>query len=120
MGVAVRVSAKGISPSVGDKVSVMLRPERIRPATTVEVPGLGIEGTLTDLVFQGATARLIVRLDDGTEMTCLADSSASMPQIATGKRIAITWEADCGLLLPGWPEKAGATTTDIDHLEATL
>jgi ABC-type Fe3+/spermidine/putrescine transport system ATPase subunit len=105
---------------VGDKVSVMLRPERIKPAATVEVEGRGIEGLLTDLVFQGATARLIVRLDDGTEMTCLADSSASMPQIAPGKRIAMTWESDCGYVLAGWPDKAGATTTDIDHIESTL
>jgi spermidine/putrescine transport system ATP-binding protein len=113
-------SAKGTSFSVGDKVSVMLRPERIKPAATVDVEGRGIEGLLTDLVFQGATARLIVRLDDGTEMTCLADSSASMPQIAPGKRIAMVWESDCGYVLAGWPDKAGATTTDIDHIESTL
>ena len=120
VGTTVRASAKGTSFSVGDKVSAMLRPERIKPAATVEVEGRGIEGLLTDLVFQGATARLIVRLDDGTEMTCLADSSASMPQIAPGKRIAMTWESDCGYLLAGWPDKAGATTTDIDHIESTL
>jgi spermidine/putrescine transport system ATP-binding protein len=120
VGTTVRASAKGTSFSVGEKVSVMLRPERIKPAATVEVEGRGIEGLLTDLVFQGATARLIVRLDDGTEMTCLADSSASMPQIAPGKRIAMTWESDCGFVLAGWPDKAGATTTDIDHIESTL
>ena len=120
VGATVRASAKGAPFSVGDKVSVMLRPERIKPAATVEVHGRGIEGLLTDLVFQGATARLIVRLDDGTEMTCLADSSASMPQIAPGKRIAMTWESDCGYVLAGWPDKAGATTTDIDHIESTL
>jgi len=64
VGATVRASAKGAPFSAGDKVSVMLRPERIKPAATVEVEGRGIEGLLTDLVFQGATARLIVRLDD--------------------------------------------------------
>jgi spermidine/putrescine transport system ATP-binding protein len=120
VGAIVRASATGTAFSVGDKVSVMLRPERIKPAATVEVQGRGIEGLLTDLVFQGATARLIVRLDDGTEMTCLADSSATMPQIALGRRIAITWDSDCGFVLNGWPDKAGANTTDIDHIESTL
>ena len=120
VGATVRASTKGMPFPVGDKVSVMLRPERIKPAASVEVEGRGIEGLLTDLVFQGATARLIVRLDDGTEMTCLADSSASMPQIAPGRRIAMKWEGDCGFVLAGWPDKAGATTTDIDHIESTL
>jgi hypothetical protein len=71
------------------------------------------------LVFQGATARLIVRLDDGTN-DVLGRLFGSMPQIAPGKRIAMTWESDCGFVLAGWPDKAGATTTDIDHIESTL
>jgi hypothetical protein len=43
-----------------------------------------------------------------------------MPQIAPGKRIAMTWDSDCGFVLAGWPDKAGATTIDIDHIESTL
>ncbi|MGA1258557.1 MAG: ABC transporter ATP-binding protein, partial [Ilumatobacteraceae bacterium] len=46
--------------SVGDRVCVMLRPERLQPAQSITTAGSGVEGTLTDLVYQGATARLIV------------------------------------------------------------
>jgi hypothetical protein len=98
----------------------MLRPERLRPSEQADANGQSLHGTLTDLVFQGATARMIVRLADGTELTCLADSSARMPQISVGATINVSWDADCGYVLAGWPDKAGSNTTDIDHIESTL
>jgi hypothetical protein len=43
-----------------------------------------------------------------------------MPQISVGATINVSWDADCGYVLAGWPEKAGSNTTDIDHIESTL
>jgi len=72
------------------------------------------------LVFQGATARMIVRLSDGTELTCLADSSARMPQMQVGTSMNVSWDVEGGYVLAGWPDKAGSTSTDVDHIESTL
>lgn len=120
IGSTVRV-AKGGSENfaVGSKVSVMLRPERIRPTNFIPADGEGLEGALTDLVFQGPTARLILRLANGTELICVTDGSHGT-SAKPGDRISVTWERDCGYLLAGWPDWAGATTTNIDQIEATL
>ena len=119
-GSTIRVAGQASTHAVGAHVSVMLRPERLRPSEHADTNGQSLHGTLTDLVFQGATARMIVRLADGTELTCLADSAARMPQISAGATINVSWDADCGYVLAGWPEKAGSNTTDIDHIESTL
>jgi len=102
--------------SVGSKVSVMLRPERIHPTSSIPADGEGLEGVLTDLVFQGPTARLILRLANGTELICITDASRGTP-VQLGDRTSVTWERDCGYVLAGWPDWAGATTTNIDHIE---
>ena len=119
-GPTVRVAGNFSSFAIGEKVSVMLRPECMKPSSDAGVSGQGLSGVLTDMVFQGATARMIVGLPDGSEVTCLADSSARMPDAEVGSSISISWGADGGYILAGWPEKAGSTTTDVDHIESTL
>ena len=119
-GPTVRVAGDFSGFAIGGKVSVMLRPECMKPSSDVGVSGQGLNGVLTDMVFQGATARMIVSLPDGSEVTCLADSSARMPDAQVGSSISISWGADGGYVLAGWPEKAGSTSTDVDHIESTL
>jgi spermidine/putrescine transport system ATP-binding protein len=119
-GSTIRVAGQASAHAIGDHVSVMLRPERLRPSEQGDSNGQSLQGTLTDLVFQGATARMIVRLADGTELTCLADSSARMPQTSVGAAMSVSWDLDGGYILAGWPEKAGSTSTDVDHIESTL
>lgn len=119
-GPTVRVTGNFSSCAIGEKVSVMLRPECMKPSSDAGVSGLGLNGVLTDMVFQGATARMIVGLPDGSEVTCLADSSARMPEAQVGSNISISWGSEGGYVLAGWPEKAGSTSTDIDHIESTL
>jgi spermidine/putrescine transport system ATP-binding protein len=119
-GSTIRVAGQATAHAIGAHVSVMLRPERLRPTVQPESDGQSLQGTLTDLVFQGATARMIVRLADGTELTCLADSSARMPQTTVGSTMNVSWDADGGYILAGWPDKAGSTSTDVDHIESTL
>lgn len=120
IGSTVKV-AKGDNDNfvVGSKVSVMLRPERIRPTSSIPANGEGIEGILTDLVFQGPTARLILRLANGTELICITDAWRDTP-VQPGDRTSVTWERDCGYVLAGWPDRAGATTTNVDQIEAAL
>ncbi|MGA1149289.1 MAG: ABC transporter ATP-binding protein [Ilumatobacteraceae bacterium] len=106
--------------SVGDRVCVMLRPERLQPAQSIASAGSGVEGTLTDLVYQGATARLIVRQPDDTELSALVDATSLPDWVRAGAAICLVWPSDCPYVLAGWPERAGATTTNVDHVEAAL
>ena len=46
----------------------MLRPERLTATTEPRSDGRSIDGTVSDVVFQGATARIVVRLADDSEV----------------------------------------------------
>jgi spermidine/putrescine transport system ATP-binding protein len=118
-GPAVRVIGS-LQRHVGEQVAIMLRPERLRWASSVGQPGCGVSGTLTDVVFQGATARLIMRLADGTEVAALVAATSLGAGEVVGAQGCLVWDVDCPYLLKGWPERAGSTTTNVDHVEAAL
>lgn len=119
-GVALKVPLASASFAVGDKVCVMLRPERLHPAQSIDESGSGLDGILTDLVYQGATARLIVHQTDDTEISALIDANALPSWARPGEKICLVWSDDCPYVLAGWPDHAGATTTSVDHVEASL
>jgi hypothetical protein len=79
-----------------------------------------LEGTLTDLVYQGATARLLVRQGNGTELSALVDATTLPQWVQPGGKLSLVWAPDCPYVLAGWPDRAGATTTNVDHVEAAL
>lgn len=119
-GSALAVPQPRVPMRVDDKVCVMLRPERLHPVQAESASGCSLEGTLTDLVYQGATARLIVKQADGTELSALIDASALPTWALVGQRLLLEWVPDSPYVLAGWPERAGATTTNVDHVEAAL
>ena len=108
------------SGRVGDKVSVMLRPERLSPVATESAGYAGLACELTELVYQGAPARLIVRLANDTEMAALTDADRLEDWMRPGVQLRLEWPRDCPYMLSGWPDRAGATTTDVDSVEAEL
>ncbi len=102
----------------GTPVSVMLRPERLAAAHEPRDDGRSIMGTVADVVFQGATARLVTHLADGSDVIANVATGADMPAIQPGSTVHLTWEPGAAYLLRGWPMRPGATATDIDALEA--
>ena len=122
LAVGATVSVFDTAPGVrvNERVSVMLRPERLVPVAQASTDVAGLDCTLTDLVYQGATARLIVRLSDDTEMAALTDADRLQPWMRPGTRLRLEWPRDCPYVLSGWPDRAGATTTDVDSVEAEL
>jgi len=122
LAVGATVSVFDTAPGVrvNERVSVMLRPERLVPVAQASADVAGLDCTLTDLVYQGATARLIVRLSDDTEMAALTDADRLQPWMRPGTRLRLEWPRDCPYVLSGWPDRAGATTTDVDSVEAEL
>ncbi len=119
-GASIRASGGLRAPSQGDQLSVMLRPERLRPTTDAPAGGHGLQATVVDLIFQGPTAQLRLELVDGTELVTNVESRAELPFLRPGELIWVTWEPGSAYLVSGWPAKAGATSTDVDRIEASL
>ena len=74
---------------------------------------------MTDLIFQGATQRVILRTDDGARSwptSTPTDRASGRP----GDRLCLTWQPGSAYALQGHPAHAGATTTDVDQVEASL
>jgi spermidine/putrescine transport system ATP-binding protein len=117
-GDAVSCSSPGGGVPDGAPATVMLRPERLTLSTTAQ-NGNGIQATVTDLIFQGPTQRVILRTDAGAEIVAhleSTDRSSGRP----GDRLWLTWPHGAAYALPGVPAHAGATTTDVDTVEASL
>ncbi len=118
-GPTIRASG-GHRLDVDTRASVMLRPERLRVSQTPGDDGRSLAGTVTTVVFQGASARLGIHLDDGTELVTNVGTDESLPFLRPGDQLHVTWQPGAAYLLPGWPARAGATGTDVDQVEASL
>ena len=101
----------------GDPVTVMLRPERLNLGRN----GDGIvRGTVKDVIYQGSERRLIIDLTDRTEVIASVDADDAAGAIAPGDDVSLTWAADAPYLLRGRSAVIGATTTDVDEVQASL
>jgi spermidine/putrescine transport system ATP-binding protein len=116
-GPRVRAAGGASSLPAGGPCTVMLRPERLRPA---EDGGQGLTATVVALAFQGATKRLQLALADGTTIVAQVASHAAPPSLRPGQPLRVGWEPGAAYLLPGWPARAGATSIDVDQVEASL
>ena len=68
-----------IDRQIGTPVSVMLRPERLVATAEAHDNGRSIEGIVADVVFQGATARIVVHLGDESEVIATVITGADIP-----------------------------------------
>jgi spermidine/putrescine transport system ATP-binding protein len=128
-GPMVRVARRD-EVSLESRVSVMLRPERLHIRHHAaddssgnagsDIQSSGLFGTVSDLTFQGAAARLAVQLGDGTEVVTNVTTDTSLPFLRPGDQVGVDWRGDAAYMLPGWPDRAGANSTDVDHVEAAL
>jgi ABC-type Fe3+/spermidine/putrescine transport system ATPase subunit len=95
----------------------MLRPERLTATTASRDDGRSIEATVADVVFQGATARIVVHLKDHSEVIASVVTGTDLPFLHPGATVHLSWEPGSAFLLSDWPTRAGATASDIDTLE---
>jgi spermidine/putrescine transport system ATP-binding protein len=100
------------------QVSLMLRPERLRASVEPSANGRSIVGTVSDLVFQGATARLGLRLADDSEVIATVATGSDLPFLLPGAPVHVEWDPGAAYVLAGWPSRPGLTANDIDTLEA--
>ena len=104
----------------GDPVTVMLRPERLnlggqrrrhRRAATVK-----------DVIYQGSERRLIIHLTTAPRSSRSVDAETAATNGAArgGDDVSLTWSPDAPYLLRGRSGIIGATTTDVDEVQASL
>ncbi len=103
----------------GEQVTVMLRPEHLHVSAT-QPAGESLAATVTDIVFQGASVRVVARLANDTEVTALVSGEADLPFLRPDSTVWLSWNGDAPFVLDGWPSVAGATTTNVDSIEASL
>ncbi len=106
----------------GDPVTVMLRPERITVGGDPPGDGRSLRAVVKDVIFQGSSIRLIAEAAGATEMlvTIENDSDEAAPVPRPGEPITMRWAPGAANLLHGRSEIVGATTTDVDEVQATM
>jgi spermidine/putrescine transport system ATP-binding protein len=106
---------------VGDPVTVMLRPERLSATSNGDTDdGRSVSGRIRQVIYQGAELRLLVDLDDGTEVVATIEADEERPPLEAGAPISLRWAPDAPYLLRGRSAIVGATTTDVDEVQAAL
>jgi spermidine/putrescine transport system ATP-binding protein len=115
-----RVRVAGDGGNIGDPVTVMIRPERV--AVTHDDPGTpnSVRGRVTNVIFQGSELRVLQVLGDNTELVLHLEPTGENAQIRAGDEVWTSWDDDAAYLLRGWSAIVGATTTDVDEVQASL
>ena len=83
---------------VGDAAQLVVRPERCRLLED-EASGNRVAGLVERLDFEGAFVSLVLRLDDGTEVTAQLANDGSLPRLESGSRVWIGFAPEAALLL---------------------
>ncbi len=98
-GVIVRVQSNGAKP--GEKVKVMVRPEKIRIAGADSDRALA--GKIDSVVYLGDSTQLKVMLESGQIITVLEQNREPSSSIHNriGERVSISWEPESAIILRG-------------------
>ncbi len=118
-GALVSSPRNGRSFSVGQKVTVMLRPERIALDERERDDRPGLWTTVTNRIFHGASSDVLVRTEDGTELVADLEPDDGL-SCAVGERLWLSWSPGSAYVLPEIAAHAGATGTNVEHVEASL
>ncbi len=84
----------------GSPATVTVRPERIRLASETSGNSPAVPATVQHVIFQGPVTRCLLKTVDGTEIVAHVGHGDATPELAPGKAIQVTWDADAGRLLP--------------------
>jgi spermidine/putrescine transport system ATP-binding protein len=86
---------------VGQRATMMVRPERLAITTTEPSSGgTHINGLVTDLTFQGPVVRLVMAASDGSQVLAHVGHEVELPRVRPGDRVWASWPADAALVLP--------------------
>jgi spermidine/putrescine transport system ATP-binding protein len=97
-GSKVRVEIIGIN--VGERVRVLIRPEKISLST--DGANDSLVGTIGSAIYLGESTQWRVRLGDGQEIAVLEQNreTSRSTQSRIGERVFISWDPSCAVILP--------------------
>ncbi|HUF99634.1 MAG TPA: polyamine ABC transporter ATP-binding protein [Ilumatobacter sp.] len=104
----------------GTEVTVMIRPERLEPYNGEMKPNSSFVGEIKDVIYQGSEIGLIVHLDSTTEIVATIEPDDMNASVVPGGLITLAWVPDAPFVMPGRSAIVGATTTDVDEVQATM
>ena len=105
--------------AVGSAATVMIRPERVQIEDEPLPDRIGLWATVSHRIFHGASSDVLVCTEDGTELVADLEADDSF-QVKVGDRVWITWANTSSYVLPEATDRAGATGTDVERVEASL
>jgi len=111
------VRAEGRKLSVGQSVTLMIRPERLVPAGAPlhGAEGGAIDTHVTSMVFQGPVVRCQVRTGDGVDLVAHLGPEDEPELLSVGSPVRMTWSIDGGYLVPEELDAQDAGVTQIQH-----
>ncbi len=116
-----RIHVSGPAGSPGETVTVMVRPERLTPSRVDPQTPNSVRGRITNIIFQGSETRLVQVLADRTELVMHVESGEEgIADIRVGDELYTSWSANAAYMLQGSSSVVGATTTDVDEVQAAL
>lgn len=118
-GAPVSSARMGRDFTVGQAVTVMLRPERIALDDNEREGRVGIWTTVTSVIFHGASSDVLVETQDGTELVADLEADDGL-SCYVGERLWLSWASGSAWILPEVTTYAGATGTDLEQVEASL
>ncbi|HEX8184047.1 MAG TPA: ABC transporter ATP-binding protein, partial [Blastocatellia bacterium] len=95
------VTAHGKGASRGERVRVMIRPEKIR--LFFNGPGGELQGKIESAIYLGDSTQWRVILEDGQAITALEQNRAPFRsfQDLTGQKVSLSWEPGSAIILKG-------------------
>jgi putative spermidine/putrescine transport system ATP-binding protein len=97
VGTSNLLSGRGAETVIGKPGVYSIRPEKIRVDGDLSSPADAGEtsatGTVTDVVYAGATVRYAVALDAGGQLSVVRQNVGSLPEFADG-RVRLSWRQD--------------------------
>ena len=106
----------GASFSAGSQATLMLRPERVRLATTEPSDGPRLGASVTQLTFQGPLVRTELRTSDGSEVVAHIGPDDDLPVLRPGERVWLSWDEDAARLLPIADDRLGGKDREIEEM----
>jgi len=96
-----KVAAPDMGAHLGERVRVMVRPEKIRLAS--DISGEALMGTIESAVYMGESTQWRVLLDGGQIITALEQNREPFhsDQNRIGQKVSVSWEATSAVILHG-------------------
>jgi spermidine/putrescine ABC transporter ATP-binding subunit len=82
---------------VGEDVRLVVRPENIQIVAAPGADFKGVHGTIDEVVFSGAVAKVTAAVTDGSRLQVNVNAGEAVP--AVGQKVGLTWATDSAVVL---------------------